>query len=242
MSDQNQARIEAIDAALVALIDERAALASSQTPSDAVMTLRRVAAVPRKHARLGLMVRLWREILAEDRARLSPSHLAIWSGKDGPRTLELARQTFGAAPPLQLVTKAEEALAIAKAPGGIAVLSVSGDHPWWLRLLAEPSVQVFAALPDLASGGPMAALAVAALAPEPTGADQTFWITDAPGPADAIIEALAKDGVAADLVSESGGLRLFGLAGFYQRDDLRLSRAPGHLCGVIGASPEPFYV
>ena len=157
-------------------------------------------------------------------------------------TLELARQTFGAAPPVRHVTKAEDALAIAKAPGGIAVLSLSGDHPWWLRLLAQPELQVFAALPDLVSSGPMAALAVSTIVPEPTGADQTFWVTDAPGSTASIMEALAKDGVAADLVCESGGLRLFSLAGFYQRDDIRLSRAPGHLCGVIGASPEPFYV
>ena len=35
-------------------------------------------------------------------------------------------------------------------------------------------------------------------------------------------------------------LKLFGLAGFYQRDDERLARAPGQLTGVIGASPTPF--
>ena len=242
MAKDPSARLEAIDAALLALIDERAALASALDPSQAILTLRRVAALPRTTARLGLVVRLWREILAEDRARHAPSHLSIWSGKDGPHTLELARQTFGAAPPARLVAKAEEALAAAKTPGGVAILALSGDHPWWLRLLAEPSLQVFAALPDLASSGPMAALAVATLRPEPTGADQTFWVTDAPGPVAAIAESLARDGVAAHLVCESGGLRLFSLAGFYQRDDVRLIRAPGQLSGVIGASPEPFYV
>jgi hypothetical protein len=88
----------------------------------------------------------------------------------------------------------------------------------------------------------MAALAVGDLTPEPTGADQTFWVTDAPGPVAAIAESLARDGVAAHLVCQSGGLKLLSLAGFYQRDDVRLIRAPGQLSGVIGASPEPFYV
>ena len=242
MARDTATRLEAIDTALLALIDERAALASALDPSQALLTLRRVAALPRTTARLGLVVRLWREILAEDRARQAPSHLTIWSGKDGPHTLELARQTFGAAPPARLVAKAEEALAAAKTPGGVAVLALSGDHPWWLRLLAEPGLQVFAALPDLASNGPMAALAVAALTPEPTGADQTFWVTDAPGPVATVTENLGHNGVAAHLVCESGGLRLFSLAGFYQREDARLARAPGQLCGVIGASSEPFYV
>ena len=41
---------------------------------------------------------------------------------------------------------------------------------------------------------------------------------------------------------QSGGLKLFSLAGFYQKDDERLARAPGRLSGVIGAAPEPFDV
>jgi hypothetical protein len=43
-------------------------------------------------------------------------------------------------------------------------------------------------------------------------------------------------------VVRTGGLSLFALAGFYQRDDARLARAPGRLSGVIGAAPEPFDV
>ena len=49
-------------------------------------------------------------------------------------------------------------------------------------------------------------------------------------------------GVAATLLADSGGLKLFSLAGFYQADDERLARAPGRLSGVIGAAPEPFDV
>jgi len=57
-----------------------------------------------------------------------------------------------------------------------------------------------------------------------------------------VAETLSRDGVAADLLSEAGGLKLFTLAGYYQADDERLARAPGRLSGVIGAAPEPFDV
>jgi hypothetical protein len=77
---------------------------------------------------------------------------------------------------------------------------------------------------------------------EPTGADCTFWVTDAPGTAAAIEDVMSRDGAAATLLAEAGGLKLFKLAGFYQADDARLARAPGRLSGVIGAAPAPLDV
>ena len=38
-------------------------------------------------------------------------------------------------------------------------------------------------------------------------------------PVAAIEAALGRDGVAGELVGEGGGLRLFALAGYYQRED-----------------------
>ena len=110
------------------------------------------------------------------------------------------------------------------------------------RSLAEPALKVFAALPCLTAWGPMSALAVAAVDVEPTGDDHTFWVTDAVGPATGVADALSRDGVAGDLVSEAGGLKLFMLAGYFQPDDQRLARAPGRLNGVIGAAPSPLDV
>ena len=81
---------------------------------------------------------------------------------------------------------------------------------------------------------------MAEVAVEPTGDDETYWVTDAPGPAAAVEEALGRDGAAARLLAEAGGLKLFGLSGFYMPGDERLARAPGRLTGVIGASPQPF--
>jgi hypothetical protein len=147
---------------------------------------------------------------------------------------------FGAAPSLTAVANAESALRQAKTPGGVAVMALASDQAWWGRMLAEPRLSVFASLPCLISLGPQAALAVAEVEIEPTGGDETYWVTDAVEPASRIVTVLAQDGVAARLIADAGGLKLFALAGFYQRDDARLARGPGRLTGVIGASPTPF--
>lgn len=250
-------RIDAIDAELLRLLDERAGLAHAVAaakaaagdagkfglrPGREAQIVRKLLAAPRKAATPALVVRVWRELMAESLALQGPFRLAVWGGKDPGRAAELARLRFGAAPPLGQVAKPEEALAEAKVTGGVAVLALTRDSAWWGRLLAEPRLKVFAALPCLAAWGPMAALAVAEVEVEPTGDDVTFWVTDAAGSAAAVEDALSRDGVAASLIVESGGLKLFSLAGYYQPQDERLARAPGRLTGVIGAAPGPLDV
>ncbi|NBB16699.1 chorismate mutase [Caulobacter sp. SLTY] len=252
-----RARIDQVDAELLKLIDERASLAAAVAEAKRAagdggkFGLRpgREAQVIRKKihregavATPALVVRVWRELIADSLARQGPFSLTVWGGKTEARVVEVARQRFGVAPPMTLVAKPEEALAGAKVLGGVAVLALSTDSAWWGRLLAEPNLRVFATLPCLTQWGPLAAVAVGDVPVEPTGADQTLWVTDAPQSAAAIVEALSRDGVAAAPITQAGGLKLFSLAGFYQREDERLARAPGKLSGVIGAAPEPFDV
>lgn len=255
--DAVRQRIDALDTELLRLVDERASLARvvaaakeaagdggkfALRPGREAAILRRLVASERNAASPGLIVRIWREMIGDSLSVQGPFHLNVWGGKDPGQAVELARHRFGAAPPLRQFAKAEDAIAAARAPGGVAVCALGGETAWWGRLLAEPQLKVFAALPCLAAWGRMSALAVAAVEVEPTGDDRTFWVTDAPGSASAIEEALARDGTAADLIAEAGGLKLFVLAGFYQRDDERLARAPGRLSGVIGAAPAPLDV
>jgi chorismate mutase len=250
-------RIDALDTELLRLVDERASLARivaaakaaagdgdkfALRPAREAQILRRLIAAERGAANASLIVRIWRELIGDSLSVQGPFQLHVWGGKDPGRAVELARHRFGAAPPLRQVAKAEDAIAQARAPGGVAICALTPDSAWWGRLLAEPQAKVFAALPCLAAWGPMAALAVATVDVDPTGDDRTFWVTDAPGPANAVEEALGRDGVAAELLAEAGGLKLFLLAGFYQREDERLARAPGQLNGVIGAAPAPLDV
>jgi chorismate mutase len=254
--DEVRWRLDAIDGELLKLLDERAALASAVAaakraagdtgfglrPGREAMIVRKLLAAPRKAANDALVIRIWREVMSDNLARQGPYHLSVWGGKDTARAVELTRLRFGTAPRMQVLAEPKDVLAAAKTPWGVGVLALTPDSAWWGRLLAEPQLQVFAALPCLSAWGPMSALAVAGVDVEPTGDDRTFWVTDAPGSAASIEEALSRDGVAADLAAEAGGLKLFVLAGFYQRDDERLARAPGRLNGVIGAAPGPLDV
>lgn len=255
--DEVRWRIDAIDADLLRLLDTRAALARRVAeakaaagnadefglrPAREAQVIRRLIGLPRDAATPTLIARIWREVMSDNLARQGPYDLTVFGGRDPVRAVELARGHFGAAPSLRQTADAREALAATAKPGGVAVLSLASDTPWWGRLLAEPQTRVFAALPCLAAWGPPGALAAARIEVEPTGGDITFWVTDAPGAASAVIDALGRDGVAAELLAEAGGLRLFALAGFYQANDERLARAPGSLSGVIGAAPAPFDV
>lgn len=251
--DEVRWRIDAIDGELLKLLDERAGLARAVAaakraagdtgfglrPGREALIVRKLLAAPRSDASDGLVIRVWRELMADSLSRQGPFHLNVWGDA---RTVELARLRFGAAPPMQMVASDKEALAAAKTPWAVSVLALQAGSAWWARLLAEPTLNIFAALPCLTRWGPQAAFAVAQVEVEPTGGDQTFWVTDSPRSSAAVVEALGADGVAAEPLAEAGGLKLFSLSGFYQREDERLARAPGKLTGVIGAAPVPFDV
>jgi chorismate mutase len=254
--DEVRWRLDVIDGELLKLLDERAALASSVAaakraagddgfglrPGREAQIIRKLLAAPRKAANDALVIRIWREVMSDNLARQGPYHLAVWGGKDATRAVELTRLRFGTAPRLQVLAEAKDVLAAAKTPWGVGVLALGPDTAWWGRLLAEPRLKIFAVLPCLNAWGPQAAFAVAEVEVEPTGDDQTFWVSDSPRSAAAIVEAFSLDGVAAEPLAEAGGLKLFSLSGFFMAGDERLRRAPGQLTGVIGAAPTPFDV
>jgi chorismate mutase len=256
-----RARIDEIDAALLRLVDERASMPAKVAaakaaeadfitpgvaagfglrPAREAQLIRKLLAMPHPSASSALVVRIWRELMADSLAKQGPFRLVAWGGRDPARTAELARLRFGAAPPLTMLTKPEEALASAKIEGTVAILPLDPGAAWWGRLLAEPALKTFAVLPCLNAWGPPAALAVAAVEVEPSGGDRTLWVTDAPGSVSAVEAGLGECGFVGDLLAEAGGLKLFALAGFVQTDDPRLVNAPGRLKGVIGAAPPPF--
>jgi chorismate mutase len=249
-----RARIDALDAELMKLVDERSALARKVgeikreagngqfglRPAREAQLIKRLLKAERQAARPEMIVRLWRELIGESLSIQGQFHLSVWGGRNPARTVELARLRFGGAPPLAVVADPETALAAARTPGGVAVLALEPNERWWGRLLAEPQLSIFASLPCLTTWGGQAALAVAAVATEPSGLDETYWVTDATGPASTIEAALEREGVAARLILDVGGLKLFGLPGYFQREDELLARAPGRLTGVIGSAPAPF--
>ncbi len=183
-------------------------------------------------------------VLAAWRAAIAPSvelrRIAVWGGADPAAAADLARRRFGFHATLETAATPEAALTAAKTSASVAVLALDDHTPWWGRLLAEPRLNVCAILPETPHPAPVSALAVAAVPVEPTGVDETLWVTDARA-ADAALEAaLGQAGFAARWIASAGGLKLFGLAGYVQRQDPRLLAVPGRLNGVIGAAASPF--
>lgn len=229
-----------------ALLDAlRAAAADGVRPSapDALDPVHRGRELQRLVAARGALpsravAAVWRELEGVRLDRAGVLRLAVWGGREPEATAAHARRRFGAAPRLAAARSPEQALdAAAGAPGVVAVLPLEGV--WWGRLLARPTLRVFAAAwPELAPGPPLA-LAVAAVGLDATGDDRTFWVTDAGGTAARVEAQLGEAGFAADLAAEASGLRLFTLGGFVQADDPRLADAPGRLTGVVGAAPAP---
>ena len=207
------------------------------TPAEETIALRNLIA--RSDMSAIVVVRLWRELAGERRRRSTDPPVAVHGGRFQSRTADLARARFGAAARFIGMEKPETALAAARPPGGAAVIALAPDSAWWLRLLAEPDLRVFAALPDLACYGARSAFAVGAVETGPTGADETYFVTDAAGRIQTVIDALQSAGLAASPIQDTGGLKLIALAGYVQAQDPRLDAAPGRLKGVIGASPLP---
>ncbi|WP_296816970.1 hypothetical protein [Brevundimonas sp.] len=146
----------------------------------------------------------------------------------------LARGRFGSASKIYTVEDSRQALASCRS-GGRAVISMDRD-PWWARLLAEPKLSVIDDFLGRDALKPVA-LAVAPVWSEPSGADRTWWATDATETTEDIQTILGKLGLSGREAFRAGGMRLFALDGYVQPHDDRLAQAPGRLSGVIGAVP-----
>lgn len=215
--------MDALDRALLEALSARVAAEAPRSRDEVVIAMRAVLKeagdLPRD-----LVRGLWSRIEAR---RGGP--VSVW----GPAAALLAADRFGhgvrSAPDPEAALKAVR-------EGGRAVLDLGRGTSWWARLLARPDLRVTAALPDDASGRPLA-LVVSGETPGPTGDDRTFWIIEALGGEARIAELLAQRGLAGTPLETAGGLKLFMLAGYVQPDDGRLIAPAGRLSGVIGAAP-----
>ena len=247
-------QIDALDAELLRLIDARAALGqaigaakakeagnavagSLLRPDREAMLIRKLLNMPRQAASDGVVVRIWRELISENLRIQGGLHLNLSSADHSQEVLVWARERFGFAPSFTHLNGPQDVIAAARDPRHIGVLSLDPrGGAWWARLLVEPRVRIIAALPEQSTGRPHG-VAIAALTPEPTGDDITFFVSDSSDHENRIIETLGRLGFAAEWLCSAQGLKLFGLAGYVQENDLRLGGALGSLSGIIGAAP-----
>jgi hypothetical protein len=208
----------AADEALLAALSARLALTATTPDAEALALRRLLARVPEQAEAIKT---LW------GRMDGTPLHV------HGHEAALLAADRHGLG--FTVHETAEKALAAIGADGS-ALIALPGVTAWWGRLLARPHLRVTGALPDDAARAPRA-LRVSTATPGPTGADRTFWVTDAPQGDHAILTALSANGLAGTPLHQAGGLKLFLLAGYVQPEDPRLTGLPGALTGVIGAAP-----
>jgi chorismate mutase len=253
-----RSQIDALDAELLRLVDARASLGaaiaeakarengaetqgSQLRPDREALLIRKLLAMPRQSASDAVVVRIWRELISENLRIQGLNHgglhLNLSSQEHSREVLVWARERFGFAPSFGYVENAFAAVQAARDPRHISILSLDPrGGAWWARLLAEPKVRIMAALPEV-SAGRFHAVALAAIAPEPTGDDVTFWVSDSPQTENRIIESLSHNGLAAEALCAAQGLKLFALHGFVQENDPRLgSPELGSLSGVVGAA------
>ncbi len=252
-------QIDALDAELMRLIDDRAALGraigeakakdaegfpvvSLLRPDREAILIRKLINMPRKAASESLVVRVWRELISENLRIQGEAggglHMDLSAKEHSQEVLVWARERFGFAPSYGYVDDPVAVIAAVRDVRHIGVLSLDPrGGAWWARLLAEPAVRIIAALPEMSHARPHA-VALAAMTPEPTGDDITFWVSDAREHENKLIEALSQRGFSADWLCTAQGLKLFALHGYVQETDERLGTPNlGSLSGIIGAAP-----
>ncbi|MFT4090756.1 MAG: chorismate mutase [Asticcacaulis sp.] len=255
--DALRQQIDALDHQLLQLVDQRSLLARSIAeakareaagndvsllrPDREALLLRKLLNAPRKSVSDAAVVALWRELISEslriqgeDRGGL---HLNFWAKDNAANLTNWARARFGVAPSQSFMSEATDVITAARHPAHIGIISLDvKSGPWWARLLAEPKVRIICALPEMDQNHPRA-VAIAPIAPEPTGNDISFFVTDSAKSETAIIETLSHQGLAADWLMTTGGMKLFALIGFVQEHDSRIKDFTG-LSGIIGTSPK----
>lgn len=224
-----------LDADVIDALRARLALGAPSDRFGTLDLLRRAVRAGRSAAERRLLLAAFRDVLALSEP---PASVVVWAAKgETDRVRDLARERFRAPAAITRAATSHDALSATES-GDRAVLALDPTDPWWAHLLARPELRVTGMLPELLVDGPPEALVVERWRPEPSGDDRTFYVADAP--ARVVESALQAAGLAADLMLEAGGLKLFELYGYVQAHDDRLRSVSGPLSGVIGAAPAPF--
>jgi chorismate mutase len=194
-----RAEIDRIDQEVLDLLIERSAVVrqigdvkgdrldgrSALRPAREAQILRRLAA--RAGARLPsqVLVRMWRELIAELTRLQAPLSVAVFAPKERALQIwDLARDHFGSATAMVQVDRPIQAFrALADGSATVAVLPLPHDEEsWWVSLMSDhdPRLRAFARLPFVSSHGDEArALAIGQLEVEPSGDDLALLAIEA---------------------------------------------------------------
>lgn len=268
--DDLRGEIDRIDDAILDLLTRRARIAAEIAPlkqgSQRLRPGREAAVLRRLLTRADggfddlALVRIWREIMSTALRLQGPFSVAVSAPESGPSCWGLARTQYGVATPLTGTAGPAQAIAVVAAgEATVAVVPSPGleePDPWWPRLMTvgPNAPRVVARLP-VADGlepgdGARDGLAIAVMAPEPSGDDITLVAieTDTPMSRTAVVRAVGNCGLEVRFAATKGGdnLHLVEVHGFVADDASELAALRNGMGGtarhilVIGAYAVPF--
>ena len=166
----------------IAAVKKDGGAALALRPGREAFILRRLAARHAGAFPLPVLMRLWRELLAGTVAVQGGLTVGVFAPEQAASCRDLARDHFGAATPVRNFQSARQTIQnVGRGVVSVGVVPVPGgetDDAWWQMLFAGADApRIVAKLPfwedPPASADPVAAWAVARLAPEETGDDVT---------------------------------------------------------------------
>jgi chorismate mutase len=234
-----RAAIDAVDDRLLALIQERAALASEVAaakgaiegsplrPAREVQTLRRLLAQA-GGVEPALIVEIWRALVADNTRRQKCVEVFTGGATDSVRLFDLARRHFGGSARITRAEDARVALArMAETPAAAAVLPFpgkSGAGGWW-PILAERRFHeacLIAALPLREEGEPEAAVITRGVPLEPTG-DRDIMFAIAFDPHHKLVRGLNEAALPGKEAARANATVLIQFEGYVAPNDPRLA-------------------
>ena len=154
-------------------------------PAREAQILRRLTARAGARFPAPVLVRMWRELIAELTRLQAPLAVAVFAPPERAlQVWDLARDHFGSATNMVLVDRPIQALgALADGSATVAVLPLpSDDESWWVSLMSdhELRVRVFARLPFVSTHAEeIRAFAIGRLEIEPSGDDLALLAIEA---------------------------------------------------------------
>ena len=151
--DALRAEIDGIDDQILALFEQRLAIAATVGRAKDAPTGPHTKLRPdREQTVLSRMLKqakpenaeavehLWREIVGWGLARQGRPQVQVWAPIEPTRAYDGARLRFGAAADIKMVRDPQKALAFAAEGHGIAVLAINTEDAWWMGLRREWSM------------------------------------------------------------------------------------------------------
>lgn len=195
-------------------------------PKREVELLRRLAGRNHGALALGVVSRIWREIVAFMSQIQGPFRAIMWAG-GGTDFWELTRNGYGSTVPVTPIEDCDDIIEVcAQDPCAVGVLPwpATTATPWWLALSKTAGVRVVMALPVISENGVPEALSVAQAEFEATDADTSLLVIKGCGGHEGCA-ALSAHGLSAHVVDEIDGAALLSVEGYVISGDARLEAA-----------------